>query len=328
MEDRLVRFAIIGCGKIAHFHADVIKHLGYNIDIVVATKNSVNIDSFAKKYAINKKIDGFNSFLRYYKKSKDVADCILVCTPWNVTENVLKKLLPLDVPIMAEKPAALSVKTLNSFRKHNTRNLFVAYNRRFYDFIPFLKELIQEKLPICVDILSAEPCEMIMDTYGKKIRDYMLYFYSTHIIDLMFYLFGSIEIRNIFQVLRNKKHSWICELYSKRYECPVHMKILMDCPQNSYLKIFFEKEMIEVKPLERMILYDRLENKICEGRRIYTPTIKAQMETSATFKPGFLNQMKYFIENFVYKKNPSDEYFGQLEKVTSLCDKIASSKNK
>lgn len=66
---KTLRFVFIGCGKIAHFHADVIKYLGHRIDVVVARKDSANIDSFAEKYAIREKIYGIKSFLDYYRKS-------------------------------------------------------------------------------------------------------------------------------------------------------------------------------------------------------------------------------------------------------------------
>lgn len=56
------------------------------------------------------------------------------------------------------------------------------------------------------------------------------------------------------------------------------------------------------------------------------PAIKMQLETDDRFKPGFLNQTGYFIENFVYKKNSSREDIRQLEKVISFCDTLIKSK--
>ena len=164
---KTVKFAFIGCSKIAHCHADVIKHLGHSIEAVVARPGSVNIDDFAEKYAVGKKIYGVEGFLEYRDKS-DV-DCILVCTPWDVTEGVLRQLLPLDIPIMSEKPAVLSSAGLKYLKeKYEMRNLFIAYNRRFYDFVPHLKKLMDSETCVCADILSAEPLGCLWKAKGKK----------------------------------------------------------------------------------------------------------------------------------------------------------------
>jgi len=322
---KTVKFAFIGCGKIAHHHADVIKHLGHTIEIVVAQPGSANIDSFAEKYAVGKKIYGIEGFLEYWDKA-DI-DCILVCTPWDVTEGVLKQLLPLGVPIMSEKPAVLSLAGLKYLKENcETRNLFIAYNRRFYDFVPYLKKLMNSETCVCADILSAEPFEMLVKSEGDKVCEYMLYFYTSHIIDLMYYLFGDIEVKNTISIAKGRKTSWVCELYSGKRKCPIQMKILMDCPQNSYFKIFFEEKVVEMCPFEKMAVYNDLEKRESQGRATYVPVVEAELHTESTFKPGFLNQMNYFIENFVSKKNSSLEHIEQLEKVTLFCDTLIRSR--
>jgi hypothetical protein len=322
---KTVKFAFIGCGKIAHCHADVIKHLGHTIEAVVARGGSVNIDGFAEKYAVGKKMYDVEEFLKYWGESDNAIDCILVCTPWDVTENVLRQLLPLGVPVMSEKPAVLSSAGLEYLKeKYETRNLFVAYNRRFYDFIPPLKELIQNESVVCVDILSAEPCETIMEKLGEEICAYMLYFYSSHVIDLMYYLFDDIEIKNAVRTTSNGKTSWVSDLYAGKHNCPVQMKILMDCPQNSYFKIYFEKKVLVLCPFEKMILYDKLKKEENASKAIYTPSVQTELNTDDTFKPGFVNQMNYFIENFVFQKNSSFEHIRQLSKVTAFCDALGN----
>lgn len=323
-----LKFAFIGCGRVALFHADVVRHLGHNIEAVVARPGSANIDGFAEKYAVGKKIYGIEEFLKYLDEPGSAIDCILVCTSWDVTENILRQLLLLGMPVMSEKPAVLSVDKLNHLKeKCDMQNLFVAYNRRFYDFVPFFKEMIDKEHPMCVDVLSAEPCKMIVEEEGKKICKYMLYFYTSHVIDLMYYIFGDIEIKNVVNITRGKKDSWVCELYASKYKFPIQMKILMDCPQNSYFKIFLEEKVVEMCPFEKMVVYNDLKRKENQGKATYVPVAETEWRTEDTFKPGFLNQMKYFIENFVYKRNRSLEYIELLEKVTSFCDTLGKSRS-
>lgn len=320
---RLLKFAFIGCGKIAHFHADVVKYLGHSIDVVVARKNSVNIDSFAEKYSVKEKLYSIESFLNYYQSADNEIDCILVCSPWDVTEDILKDILTCNLPVISEKPAVLSINRFNQLKQSpNINNLFVAYNRRFYDFIPALKELLDKEKILCVDILSADPYEMIVKTNGDKIKNYIFHYYTSHVIDFMMYLLGDIKIRNIRNLGVNSNKFWLCNLCAVENKYPIEMKILMDCPQNTYFKIFFEKKVVEIKPFERMVIYDELERKENSTGAVYLPSVQVAAETDKTFKPGFLNQMRFFVENFVYKKNLEDIYIKQLEKVTVFCDAL------
>jgi hypothetical protein len=100
----------------------------------------------------------------------------------------------------------------------------------------------------------------------------------------------------------------------------------MDCPQNSYFKIFFEEKVAEMCPFEKMVVYNKLEREENQGRTTYIPAAETEWRTEDTFKPGFLNQMKYFIENFVYKRNSSRKHIKQLEKVTLFCDALTRSR--
>jgi len=47
-----MKIGFIGCGKIAHFHANVLRELGVNIIAVSARENSPNIVPFTEKYHI------------------------------------------------------------------------------------------------------------------------------------------------------------------------------------------------------------------------------------------------------------------------------------
>ena len=156
--------------------------------------------------------------------------------------------------------------------------------------------------------------------------EYMLYFYTSHIVDLIYYLFGDLDIKNVVGITRKRRNSWICELSSVERKFPIQLKILMDCPQNSYFKIFFEEKVVEMCPFEKMLVYNDIERREIQGRATYIPAVENEWCTDNTFKPGFLNQMNYFIENFVYKRNSSLEHIEQLEKVTFFCDELIHSR--
>ena len=70
------------------------------------------------------------------------------------------------------------------------------------------------------------------------------------------------------------------------------------------------------------MVYNDLKRSEKQGKAAYEPVAGTEWHTEDTFNPGFLNQMNYFIENFVYEKNSSLEHIEQLEKVTLFCDTL------
>ena len=54
LESCFMNIGFIGCGNIAHFHADTLTALNQNIVAVSSRKNSPNIVPFSKKYGINR----------------------------------------------------------------------------------------------------------------------------------------------------------------------------------------------------------------------------------------------------------------------------------
>ena len=319
------KFAFIGCGKIAHFHAEAIQHLGGRIEAVVAREHSVHLKPFAQKFQIPNRFERLQSFIQYAKQSKSI-DAIIVCTPWDVTENILKDLLSLNLPLLVEKPAVLSVQKLNSLKRLNLKNLCVAYNRRFYDFMPEVQKFIRQNRLLCVDMLSADPLEMIRVELGPKVVKSILYYYTTHIVDLMFFLLGEVKISKIHAMTVKGKKSWVVEALAVQQQCPVQFKILMDSPQNSYLKVFSQGEVLEICPFEKMRIYDRIDKIAEAGKNVYRPRISREIGTSAELKPGFLNQMKYFMKNFVAQRNASLKHIKELESITNFCDRLKAAK--
>lgn len=321
-----LRFAFVGCGRIAPFHADVVEHLGHCIRAVVARERSPNIEPFAERYNVTDSFSSLSIFVSHCKANAGYADCIMVCTPWDITEQVLFELLPLGIPVLAEKPAVLSVDALKRLEHiGGISNLLVAYNRRFYDYVPVLKEMINTQRLMAVDVLSAEPLRMIVANLGESIYNNMLYFYTSHIIDLLVYLFGDMTISSVTHIPYSEGgQSVISSFVAGEKKLPVQMKILMDCPQNSYVRLFFEKETVELLPLEKMAVYDRLIRKVVGGNAVYVPECKQEYITDQRFKPGFNAQMEFFIKNFVIKENNSAEYVEKLRTVTRICDALGS----
>jgi predicted dehydrogenase len=97
--------------------------------------------------------------------------------------------------ILLEKPAGLDleeVKMLNKLAKEKGANVYVAYNRRFYQSVNELrKKIIEDGGILSVHFEFTEWSHVVEDLRkNKKIKERWLLANSTHVIDLAFHLCG------------------------------------------------------------------------------------------------------------------------------------------
>lgn len=316
-----LNFAFIGTGDIALHHADVICALGHTISVAISTNKTKKLDAFCDKYSVKYKFNKMEDVTSFTNEF----DAIIVCTPWYITDNIIDFILLLNKPTLVEKPMVLSFEKLDHLsKKYGLRNVLVGFNRRYYDFIPELKKLIDASKVICIDVLSSEPFEMM--NKNNDLISNMLFFYSIHMIDLVFYLFGDVDIKSIDTVVSNSKKNYIITLFSEQYNCPIHLKILLDVPQNSFIKVYTENDIYQLLPLEKMSIVDKIEKKVIDGVSSYVPHKKLSVQTSSVNKPGLLEQMKFFIDKYVYNVNLSDKEIDTLYKVTKFCETLKNNK--
>src|SRR5579875_4212318 len=102
MEKKLVRFAIIGCGRIAQRHAEHISKNGILVAVCDIDKNKA--DTLAQKYNAR----------AYYEESdllaseKDI-DVVSICSPNGLHAEHAIKALRSGFHVLCEKPMGLTV---------------------------------------------------------------------------------------------------------------------------------------------------------------------------------------------------------------------------
>ncbi len=125
-----MKIGFIGCGLIAHFHADVFKELGVNIFAVSARDNSSNLIPFAEKFGIGNRYTNWETMVE-----KESLDVLWVMASWDQMDSLLIPLIKTGIPLFLEKPIALSSKRIHdAIDIHLQKNQYiqVGYNRRFY----------------------------------------------------------------------------------------------------------------------------------------------------------------------------------------------------
>lgn len=327
MANNPLRFVFIGCGKVAHYHADVICALGHKIIGVAARKNSKNIGAFADKYNIKNCYSDFRELLEEIKP-----DAVIVCVSWDQIRNIIKDIINFGYPVLVEKPVALSTKEATKIYNQtieNTNNVLVGYNRRFYDFIPDLKFAILENNLNSVQLVLPESSKpSIHKAHLKKSNDdHMLAYKSSHWLDLLIYLLGDIKVSFMhncsnFESINKSYHGL---LTAKEGGVPIHYISDFNTFQKMSMTFVFDNSVWVFSPLEVLSIFNNID-KIDPSEempiRQYRPRLQKKIHTNSDYKPGFYNQMDYFIKYNILGKDQKN-YSGATLKQSIESIKLA-----
>ena len=235
-------------------------------------------------------------------------DAIIVTASWFSIDKIILPLLEYRIPCFIEKPIALSSKVVENIIDiidiHKT-HIQIGYNRRFYNYNNEIKKYINNNPIRSVIVEIPEP----LDISDIKLGQYLWFQNSTHILDMMKNYFGD------YFIISNKKTKFINDKYhdtfnlllSTKTGVPIHLIANWNVPSNFGITINFKNTIIKISPLESGYLYkgfDIIEPTVDLPIRRYNPKIIKEYKCSKKddiYKPGFLNQHKYFF-NLMDKK--------------------------
>ena len=207
------KFAIVGCGRISHRHAEYINKFASLS--TVCDINHERADFLGAKYnaSVHYSIDDMLQNSNEY-------DVVSVCSPNGFhTEHSIKSLRA-GKHVLVEKPMALTVKDcelmIRTAEEVNKR-LFIVKQNRFNPPIQALKRTLNEGrlgkvLSVQLNCFwnRNENYYTESDWKGtKKLDGGTLYTQFSHFIDLLFWLFGDID--DVHAYLQNSNHKNIIE---------------------------------------------------------------------------------------------------------------------
>lgn len=208
-----IQFAIIGCGRIAQRHAEIIKSIA-GLAAVCDIKPE-RAEEFSKKYNTRK----YNSIEELLKNEPDT-DVVSVCTPNSLHSSHTILGLRAGKHVLCEKPMAISVRECNQMMieaDKSGKDLFIVKQNRFNPPVAALKQIITEGR--LGRILSAElncfwnrnnEYYRQSDWKGKKNLDGgTLFTQFSHFIDLLYWLIGDVISLKAFG--RNYMHNGLVE---------------------------------------------------------------------------------------------------------------------
>ncbi len=297
-----INVGIIGSGKMAIEYIAVIRSFDHKLAYLFSPSNNKNAKLIAKK--------NNSKYLKSYKEillAKDV-DIWIVCTSWNKLKEVFLKISKIKKPILFEKSLILSTneirKVLRSKNYYSTKKMSFAFNRNYYDYVPFLCNFISKNLLIYGSAF-------FYDTYKdifKKHRipnSFITYYITSHWISLILKIFKVCNIKIIRitkkNVVENNKLNFKKIIISAKYK---NKKITFDIfnfpnlPNNHSIKLFFNKKIIELSPIEKIKIFNNI-NKT-NTNKYFLHLNKKNVDDK--FKPGLRFQYYDFINHFLNKK--------------------------
>ena len=203
---------IVGAGYMAQEYCNYLVTTKNFLTIIGRKKNKINLDE--KKYKNVKVLYG--GIEKSQLDLKQFTHAIIAVNEKNCFPIVSLLIKNKIKNILVEKPGAKNIYELKKMQKivlQSKSKIYIAYNRRFYESIKFVKDLIKKDKGIISASFSFT--EWIDKIKSAKFEKYLMkkwfYFNSLHLIDLIFYLIGDPKL--IFSKSDKKNKNFTKSLY-------------------------------------------------------------------------------------------------------------------
>lgn len=204
---------IIGCGKVAHLHAQALQNLENSQFTAVWSRSATSAQKFAQQYGVK----AYPLIREMVEKEK--LDLVIICTPHPFHREPSNEALEAGAHVLVEKPLASSLQDCDSMIETAGlygRKLGVISQRRWYEPVIRAKEAIdQGKLGVpvmgTINMLGwrdeayykADPWRGTWVEEGGGV----LVNQAPHQLDLMLWFMG--EIEEVYGAWRNLNHPYI-----------------------------------------------------------------------------------------------------------------------
>ena len=295
---------VIGTSTIARNHMDAFRENGVGFLALCGNKNIDALSRLASDFKINRVSTSWKDLIDELTPS-----AILVCTPPEISFQILKYISGQGISCLVEKPGITDKEQFDQLKELNLENTFMAFNRRFYKTVQELKSHIQNSPE---GHLTVEIHEIACATNAEKSR--IILENSIHVLDLILFITGNINSEFDVEFAKNTNVGF--EVFFKIGKIAVTLSIKFGIPGNSSVSYDSDSSRIVLKPLEKLSrfnCFDIQEPTVESPIRRYVPSWNGKIENeivedSLNFKPGFLIQSRAF----------RDEILG-VQKVNELC---------
>ena len=285
---------IIGTSDMAFDYVNIFLDLKYNITLVGRSEKKRH--EIENKFPSIKFISG--GIKTYFQNTINVPNFVInavdIINLYNVSKIVIENGIK---NVLIEKPGALRIEHLTdifNLKNLHSTNVYIGYNRRFYNSVIKLKELI--KLDGGIKNVHFEFTEWIntidADIYPEETLNKWIYSNSSHVIDLVFSIIGmpiNFESKIYGEnLIKWHKHASIFTgmgitennilfTYNSNWCGPGRWGIEFTTKKNRYI----------LKPLEKLFIQEI--NSVILNEYVINDS------DDSNFKPGLYKQVKSFL---------------------------------
>lgn len=201
-----IRFAIIGCGRIAERHALHANHYGELVAVCDILKEKA--DALAGKY-LAKAFYQIEDLL-----TQDLTlDVVAICTPNGLHAAHSIQALQAGFHVLVEKPMAITTsdcKAMMQVAAEVGKQLFTVKQNRFNPPIAALKKAIDENrvgklYSFQLSCFWNRPADYYLNSWhGTHLDGGVLYTQFSHFVDLLYWLFG--DVQSVRAITKNFAH--------------------------------------------------------------------------------------------------------------------------
>lgn len=282
-----IKIGLIGAGGIAKQHLKVMSAFPEIRVVGITSRTMSRAEDLAEEQ--KETIDCFDSVEEMVSEAKP--DALMVLVSANQMFSVCKKVIPLGLPLLIEKPAGLDPeenKVLLSLAKDHNVRVMVGYNRRFYSNFKKGLDIVRDHGKLMgVTIEGHERFWRLKDHLSEEMREKWIYANSVHTIDLLRFFGGDIlQVKSIAHRHYEKngdQFAAIAELesgaigqYTAHWYSPGGWRVVL----------YGDGVTVDFEPLEEGVYIDS------QFKRHEILPDKMDVE----YKPGFYGQMKAFIK--------------------------------
>lgn len=284
---------LIGAGNMATEYVKVLQAL--EVDFLVIGRSKKSVDTLLSQFSVDAVHGGLSSYTGSFNGV--LPEFAIVAASNEELTAVTLELIGLGIKnILVEKPAGLNYAAVSLLKQRSADagiNLSVAYNRRFYASVQYLKERIAAEGGI--RSVSFEFTEWVhtFDTnqYPPEVLSRLLIVNSSHVMDTVFHLAG--RPMELHAHITGNAVEWhpagsvftgsgvteknIPFTYASNWGAPGRWAIDITTAERRYY----------LKPLERLAVQEKGSVQVTELQADYSKDID--------FKPGLLNLCKAFF---------------------------------
>jgi len=293
---------VIGTSPIARNHIEALKNTGANVAGLCGYKNLETLTKLAADFQISGTFTSWKDSIDELKP-----ESIVICTPPQISFEILKHISGRGIPCLVEKPALIDRVQLEQLSSLHLDQTFMAFNRRFYNTVQELKSRIQVESK---GHLSVEIHEPNFERINEKSQ--IVLENSIHILDLVLFLTGGQSV--VFESIR--KISVGVQVLLAIGEIDVTLSISFGVPGNSTIIYDSFSSRYVLRPIEKLMKFSGFDieeptqnSPIRKYNPAWTGIGEGELfENGYSFKPGFVKQSQAFY----------DELLG-LNTVKTLC---------